>query len=90
VGKTASTTRKRVNISLTRDTLRLLDRVAAKGDRSQLIDLAVRRYISTRSRRALRELLKEGARARAQRDLDLAEEGFAVDSAPWPSRKRRK
>ena len=88
--KTATATRKRVNITLATDTLRLLDRVAPKGDRSRLIDQAVRSYISAKSRTALRELLKEGAEARSQRDLGLAAEWFGVDSETWPGRKRGK
>lgn len=90
MSKTATRARKRVNITLASDTLALLDRVAAKGDRSQLIDQAVRSYIATRSRSALRELLKEGALARAQRDLGLAEEWFRVENGTWPGRKRAK
>ena len=90
MSKIATTARKRVNISLAPDTLRLLDHVADKGDRSQLIDQAVRSYISTRNRAALRKLLKEGARARATRDLGLAEAWFEVESEVWPGRKRAK
>ena len=90
MSKTATITRKRVNVSLATDTLRLLDRVAPKGDRSQLIDQAVRSYISAKSRAALRELLKEGAQARAQRDLGLTEDWFRVESETWQGRKRGK
>jgi len=86
--KTTTKTRTRVNITLAPDTLRLLDRVAPRGDRSQLIDQAVRSYISAKSRTAVRELLKEGARARAERDLGLAEEWFELESETWPSGKR--
>jgi hypothetical protein len=65
--KTASHIRKRVNITISNGTLRLLDRVAPKGDRSQVIDEAVRAFISGKSRASLRERLKEGAKARASR-----------------------
>jgi len=73
MGKPAATTRKRVNITLATDTLRLLDRLAPKGDRGRLIDEAVRSYISAKGRSSLRELLKEGSQARATRDLGLLE-----------------
>ncbi len=36
---------RRINITLPEETIRSLDRVAKKGDRSRLIDEAVRRYI---------------------------------------------
>jgi CopG family transcriptional regulator/antitoxin EndoAI len=72
MGKTATTTRKR----------------APKGDRSHVIDQAVRSYISGKSRTTLRELLKEGAQVRAQRDLGLVEDWFEVESEAWPGRRR--
>jgi len=90
MAKSASTTRKRVNITLATDTLRLLDRVAPKGDRSRLIDRAVRDYISARGRAVLREQLKEGAKARATRDLSVAEAWFPVENEAWPARRRGK
>jgi CopG family transcriptional regulator/antitoxin EndoAI len=79
---------RRVNITLPEETLKLIDRAAAKGDRSRLIDEAVRHFVRSRSRTKLRELLAEGARARADRDRALAEEWFAVEEEPW--RRRRK
>lgn len=36
---------RRINITLPEETVRLIDRVAAKGDRSRLIDEAVRHYV---------------------------------------------
>jgi hypothetical protein len=79
-----------VNITLATSTLRLLDRVASKGDRSRLIDQAVRSYVSAKSRAAVRELLREGAEARGARDLGLAEEWLSVESEAWPGRNRGK
>lgn len=72
--------RKRVNVSLPEETIRLMDRVAEKGDRSRLIDEAVRHYVRDRSRENLRKRLKEGAEQRAERDQRLAEEWFALDA----------
>ncbi len=40
--------RKRINFSLPEDTLNLLDRIAEKGERSRLIDEAVRFYVEQR------------------------------------------
>jgi CopG family transcriptional regulator/antitoxin EndoAI len=72
---------KRLNITLPEQTVRLMDRVAGKGQRSRLIDQAVHRYVEKEGRTNLRKRLQEGARARAERDLQLAAEWFAVDEA---------
>ena len=70
---------RRLNISLPERTVALIDRVAGKGRRSALIDRAVVRYIQEESRANLRKQLAAGARARADRDLQLAEEWFPVE-----------
>jgi CopG family transcriptional regulator/antitoxin EndoAI len=72
---------KRLNITLPEQTVRLMDRVAGKGQRSRLIDQAVHRYVEQEGRTNLRKLLQEGARVRAERDVQLAAEWFAVDEA---------
>ena len=74
---------RRINISLPEETLRLLDRVADKGDRSRLIDEAVRYYIDDKGRRELKKRLKEGAIRRAPRDLQLTEEWFPLEEEAW-------
>jgi CopG family transcriptional regulator/antitoxin EndoAI len=70
---------QRINVSLPEATLRLLDRVAGKGDRSRFIDEAVRYYIDEKGRRELKKRLKEGAIRRAPRDLQLTEEWFPLE-----------
>jgi CopG family transcriptional regulator/antitoxin EndoAI len=65
----------------------MIDRVATKGDRSRLIDEAVRHFVRGRRLRDLRARLKEGAQKRAERDLHLAEEWFLLEEEPWLSRK---
>ena len=77
--------RRRVNIILPEDTIRLLDRAAAPGNRSRLIDQAVRRYLRGRNLARLKKLLREGAQKRAGRDLAIAEEWFSLDEEAWPS-----
>ena len=77
--------RRRVNIILPEDTIRLLDRAAAPGNRSRLIDQAVRRYLRGRNLARLKKLLREGAQKRAARDLSLAGEWFSLDEDAWPS-----
>ena len=77
---------KRLNITLPEQTVRLMDRVAGKGQRSRLIAQAVHRYVEQQGRTRLRKRLEEGARARAERDLRLAEEWFQIDAALPQSR----
>lgn len=71
---------KRINISLAESTVRLLDRVSEKGDRSRLIDETIRYYIQEKGRTRLQAKIREGAEKRSQRDLALAQEWFAVES----------
>ena len=71
--------RRRINITLPGETIRLMDRVSSKGDRSRLIDTAVKRYVSQLRRAKLKKQLKEGALRRAERDLALADESFFLE-----------
>jgi len=73
----------RINITLPEETLGLLDRVAERGNRSRLISEAVLHYVRSKAKLSLRERLKQGALARAERDLAVAEEWFAVDEQAW-------
>jgi CopG family transcriptional regulator / antitoxin EndoAI len=75
---------RRINVTLSEETLALLDRVAEKGDRSRLIDAAVRYYIDEQGRAQLKKRLKAGAIRRAERDLSLAEEWFPIEEELWP------
>ena len=79
---------RRLNITLPEKTIRLIDRVAQKGDRSRLIAHAVERYIQEMGRVQLRERLKEGALVRAERDAGLAGEWFALEEELWRGHKR--
>ena len=76
---------RRINITLPETTIRLIDRVAQKGDRSFLISEAVRHYVASVGKARLRRLLKEGALRNAERDRSVAEDwgGLDVDEAPW-------
>lgn len=75
--------RVRVNVSLPEETLRLLDRAAGKGARSELINEAVVRYLANLGRNRLRWRLKEGAVARAERDRALATECLSGEDETW-------
>ena len=69
----------RLNITLPEETVRLIDRVAKRGNRSRLISDAVRRYVEEVGRANLRRQLKQGAKRRADRDLAMAEEWLALE-----------
>lgn len=74
---------RRINITLPEETVSLIERVAAKGDRSRFIAEAVAHYVGTTGRAQLRKRLREGAIRRAQRDLRLAQEWFVLDEEGW-------
>ena len=50
-----------------------IDRLAPQGDRILFINKAIQFYIVEANKKALRDLLKEGAIAREDRDLALAQ-----------------
>ena len=70
---------KRINILLPDATLAVLDRVAPKGNRSQLISRAVLHFIESRGKEMLRAPLKREALANAARDLEMAAEWFPLE-----------
>lgn len=74
---------RRLNVTLPEETVRLIDRVAPRGDRSRLIDRAVRDYVARIGRTNLRRLLKEGAIREAKADLELAQEYFPLEEEAW-------
>jgi len=81
--------RKRVNIMLSQDTLHLIKRVVKQGDRSRLIDKAVHFYIGEMGRKNLRDELRAGARARAARDSQIADEWFSLENEVWQTEKSK-
>ena len=74
---------KRLNIILPDATVRVLDRVAPKGDRSRFISQAVLHYVESQSRANLREQLKQGALANAELALEMAGEWFPAEQEAW-------
>src|SRR5436309_1590721 len=84
-GKTSM--HRRINITLPEGTVRLIDRVAEKGDRSRLINEAVKRYVQEVGRTNLKKRLKEGAIREAELDLRLAEEWFSLEKEAWQERE---
>ncbi len=74
---------QRINITLPADTVRLLDRVAPKGERSRFIDRAVREQAKRTAKAKLRKELKEGYLRENQITRQLAEEWFLLDEEAW-------
>ncbi len=83
------TKRARVNITLPHDTLRVLSRIGNRGNRSRLIEHAVRFYIRALGKENVRKRLREGALARQERDLLLSTEWFPFDEEVWHGKKRK-
>ena len=79
---------RRINISLPEETVRLMDRVSSRGDRSRLINEAVRQYVASRRRANLKKRLREGALRRTERDLRLSTDWFLLDEEAWRTNKR--
>jgi CopG family transcriptional regulator/antitoxin EndoAI len=79
---------RRINITLPEEALRLVDRVASKGDRSRFIAEAISHYAKVTNKATLRKRLREGAMRRAERDRALALEWFDLEREIKPRRPR--
>lgn len=86
---TQRTIHTRVNITLPRDTLQLVDRITEKRDRSRFLNEAVRFYIRERGQENLRKLLRKGALQRADRDFNLVQEWFSLENETWRREKNK-
>ena len=80
-------TRKRVNIILPQETIHLIDQLAEKGYRSRFLNEAVQFYVKRTGRANLKRLLREGAFARRERDLALAQEWFPIERKAWQKKR---
>ncbi|MFN0277940.1 MAG: hypothetical protein ACKVRN_04985 [Pyrinomonadaceae bacterium] len=74
---------QRINITLPQSTIAMLETVAAKGSRSTFIDEAIQTHVKTLKQPSLRERVKQGAIARAERNLKMAEEWFHIEEELW-------
>ena len=79
---------RRINDTLPEETVRMIDRVATKGNRSRLIADAVTHFVQATGRAQLRKKLREGAIRRADRDLQLTREWFPLDEEAWRHGRR--
>jgi hypothetical protein len=78
---------RRINVSLSEEAVRLLDRMAPKGDRSRFLDDLVKR--TARDRSALRARLAEGYIKRAGRDREVTADWDHLADEVWQRAARR-
>ncbi len=81
--RTHARVNKRVNVILPQETLQMIDSVVRHGDRSNLIDEAIRFYIDKIGKENLRKQLKEGAQSRKNRDIEVTREWFLLEEEAW-------
>ncbi|MEK7629584.1 MAG: ribbon-helix-helix protein, CopG family [Patescibacteria group bacterium] len=81
-----TSTRERINITLPRETLELIDKLSEKRGRSGFLNDAVNFYVEKKGRKNIRRFLKEGCIKNAQRDLDIAKEWFLLEEEVWPKK----
>jgi hypothetical protein len=81
---------KRINVLLPETTVAVLARVAPPGERSRVIDRAIRQYVTTRGRGRLRAQLKQEAFANADRDLFMAAEWCTLEEEAWKKATSKK
>ena len=81
--------RKRINIVLPEATIRTIDRMAVRGERSRFIDQAVRHYVANQSAEALRARLEQATVRDRDLDREIAADWFAVDQETWQRLDRK-
>lgn len=79
------TMQKRINVVLPEATLAVIDRLADKGSRSRFICNAVEYYVTSKSRKNLRQRLQQEAIETTSRDLEMAAEWFPLEEEAWAS-----
>jgi hypothetical protein len=89
-GRSTARSYERLNITLPRETVGLLDRVTTKGARSRFINDAIRERVASVGKGKLRRQLEEGYASRFARDLKMVEEWVAVDEQTWEHAERRR
>jgi len=74
---------KCINVALSEDTVRAIDRMVKPRDRSRFIQRAVQAYVASASSESLQEQLKQAALRDRDLDLEIANDWFAVDQEQW-------
>ena len=85
---TNATLNKRINVILPKETISLLAEHASKGERSHLIDLALRRYLSEDYRAKFRQDLADGYRRNSKNNIELAEVWKPLEEELWAKKSR--
>ena len=80
-------TRKRVNITLPPETLKLINRVS-KDNRSEFINRAVRLYVNRLERAKLKQRLRKAYLERAKEDLAIVQEWEPIERELWEKLER--
>ncbi len=75
--------RRRINVTLPESTVAILETVADKGSRSAFIDDAIKTHARNLKKANLREQIKAGSIANAERDLEIAREWFDLEEELW-------
>jgi CopG family transcriptional regulator / antitoxin EndoAI len=81
---------RRINVILSEDTVRTIDRMVRPRERSRFIQTAVQHYVATASPEALQERLKQAALRDHDLDLEIANDWSAVDQEQWQRLEREK
>lgn len=74
---------KRINITLPESTVAMLEDVADNGTRSTFIDAAIKKHIHEIRNQELKDQIKAGSIANAERDLEMAREWFDLEEEVW-------
>ncbi|MGA3025966.1 MAG: hypothetical protein ABSF98_14445 [Bryobacteraceae bacterium] len=74
---------RRVNIVLPETTLRTINRLAGRGQRSRFINQAVQHFVAWQSAEALRTRLELGAVRDRDLDREIAAEWLDADQQAW-------
>ena len=77
---------KRINITLPESSVRLMESVAGKGDRSRLVDEALKQYLRRAPRKSLKKKINEGSVRRFERDRAIVS-GFGSERTEAKSRR---
>lgn len=74
---------RRVNVVLPETTLRTINRVAGRGQRSRFINQAVQHFVAWQSAEALRIRLEQAAVRDQDLDREIAAEWLEADRQAW-------
>ena len=80
---------RRINVILSEDTVRTIDRMAKPRERSRFIQRSVQHPVATASREALHERLRQAVLRDRDLDLEIGDDWSAVDQEQWQGLDRQ-